>query len=77
MYKRQAYTYSNLAPGYTIGSAKGNGRPESRLGEYFNTAAFQLPVAYSTDFGNLRNVLVGPPQKLSLIHISSIGATTM
>jgi hypothetical protein len=58
-----AYTYSNLAPGYTIGSAKGNGRPESRLGEYFNTAAFQLPVAYSTDFGNLRNVLVGPPQK--------------
>ena len=58
-----AYTFSNLAPGYTIGSAKGNGRPESRLGEYFNTAAFQLPVAYSTDFGNLRNVLVGPPQK--------------
>jgi hypothetical protein len=58
-----AYTYSDLVPGRTISSAKGSGRPESRLGQYFDTTAFQLPAEYTTDFGNLRNVLVGPPQK--------------
>ena len=58
-----AYTFGDLAPGRTIGSAEGHGKIESRLNNYFDTTAFVNPAAYTTDFGTLRNVLVGPPQK--------------
>jgi hypothetical protein len=58
-----AWTFGDLAAGRTIASAKGSGSIESRLNGYFDTSAFVNPKAYTTDFGNLRNVLVGPPQK--------------
>ena len=58
-----ANTFGECKPGRTVGSAKGSGSIESRLDSYFDTSAFQQPAAFTTDFGNLRNVLIGPPQK--------------
>jgi hypothetical protein len=58
-----AYTYANLAPGRSIASAKGSGKIEDRLNNYFDPSAFVAVTPYTTDFGSLRNVLAGPPQK--------------
>ncbi len=70
-----AYTFGNVAAGRTVASAKGHGKIEDRLNSYFDTTAFVAPTAYTTDFGSLRNVLVGPPQKnldLSLVKFFPI-----
>lgn len=58
-----AYTFGNLAAGRTVDSAKGSGKTEDRLNAYFDKSAFVAPTTYTTDFGSLRNVLVGPGQK--------------
>lgn len=51
----------NWAPGATLATAQLSGSPESRLTQYFNTAAFSRPGNF---FGNAgRNILRGPLQR--------------
>jgi hypothetical protein len=58
-------TYAQFAPGMTPASAKLSGSAESRLNQYFNTAAFTTApiIGDGTGFGNSgRDILRGPGQ---------------
>jgi outer membrane receptor protein involved in Fe transport len=52
---------ANYAPGATLATAQLSGSPESRLTEYFNTAAFTKAGNYFGDVG--RNTMRGPMQR--------------
>jgi len=57
-------TMADLVPGRTIASAIKSGSVNSRLGEYFDTSAFAVPITLGDlGFGTLgRNILRGPKQ---------------
>jgi Carboxypeptidase regulatory-like domain/TonB dependent receptor len=61
-----AFTQGDLAPGRTVASAVKSGDVADRLTKdnpYFDTTAFVVPAAGTTDFGTLgRNIIRGPKQ---------------
>jgi hypothetical protein len=61
-----AFTQGDLAPGRTVASAIKNGNVADRLTKnnpYFDTSAFVVPPANTSDFGTLgRNIIRGPKQ---------------
>jgi hypothetical protein len=58
-----AFTQGDLASGRTVASAIKSGNVADRLNAYFDTSAFVVPPALTSDFGTLgRNIIRGPKQ---------------